>query len=100
VTKKVWYRATAGSRIEDRGTLTVAGGTIEFVGKKGTVSGRVQSAAIKPVGFNNWVQVKYQDAEGSKDAYFVVSAMLGWSGILGANKQLAEALQAEAGNAA
>jgi hypothetical protein len=96
MTKKVWYRSTEGSKIEDRGTLTVGGGTIEFAGKKGSVSGTIRAVRIRPTGFTNWVHVTYDDGSGGeRDAYFVSSALLGWSGVLGANKKLKAAIEAE-----
>lgn len=99
MTKKVWYRSSIGTKIEDKGALTVANGAIDFTGKKGTVSGRIQSAKTRSVGFSNWIQVHYQADGEVKEAYFLISAMLGWGGILGANKQLTQALQAEAASA-
>lgn len=95
MTKKVWYRSSEGTKIEDRGTLTVGGGTIEFAGKKGGVSGTIRTVRIRPTGFTNWVHVTYEDGGEERDAYFVGSAMLGWSGVLGANKKLKEAIEAE-----
>jgi hypothetical protein len=97
-TKKVWYRSSEGSKIEDRGKLTVGEGRIEFAGKKGSVSGQIQSAKTRPMGFKNWIHVSYRadGAAEASDAYFLVSDMLGWGGALGGNKQLTEALQAEA----
>jgi hypothetical protein len=95
MTKKVWYRSSEGSKIEDRGTLTIADGTIEFAGKKGSASGPIRAARKRPSGFTNWVLIQYE-AEGElRDAYFVCSQMLGWVGILGANRQLLEAAEAE-----
>lgn len=95
MTKKVWYRSTLGTKIEDKGTLTVANGAIDFAGKKGTASGPIRSVRMRPNGFTNWVHAQYE-AEGElRDAYFVCSALLGWGGVLGANKQLAEAMKAE-----
>jgi hypothetical protein len=98
MTKKVWYRSSEGSKIEDRGTLTVGDGRIEFEGKKGSAAGRIQTAKTRPMGFKNWIHVTYEpDGEGgTRDAYFLVSDLLGWGGALGGNKQLTEALQAEA----
>jgi hypothetical protein len=93
--KKVWYRSSEGTKIEDRGTLTVGDGAIDFAGKKGTASGPVRSVRIRPTGFTNWVHTQYEADGELRDAYFVSSALLGWSGILGANKRLAEAIEAE-----
>jgi hypothetical protein len=95
MTKKVWYRSTEGSKIEDRGTLTIGGGTIEFAGRKGSAGGTIRAVRTRPTGFTNWVHVTYEDGGGQHDAYFVSSALLGWSGMLGANKKLKEAIEAE-----
>ncbi len=94
--KNVWYRSTPGSRIEDRGTVTVEGATFTFAGKKGTVAGRVLSAGTRPAGFNNWVKATYEADGGQGDAFFLVKDMLGWAGMLGGNKELREALEAAA----
>lgn len=94
MTKKVWYRSSEGSKIEDRGTLTVADGSIDFAGKKGSASGPIRSVRIRPTGFTNWVHAQYEADGELRDAYFVCSAMLGWGGILGANKKLAAAMEA------
>ncbi|HWB69758.1 MAG TPA: hypothetical protein VG518_07255 [Solirubrobacterales bacterium] len=98
MTEKVWYRSSEGSTIQDRGTLTVGEGRIEFAGKKGKVSGRIRSAKKRPMGFKNWIHVSYEAADTGEahDAYFLVSGMLGWGGVLGGNGKLTEALQAEA----
>jgi hypothetical protein len=96
ITRKVWYRSSEGSKIEDRGTLTVGDGGFRFEGKKGTVAAPVSAARIRPVGFQNWVHVSYEAEGESRDAYFICSQMLGWVGVLGANKKLAEALGAKA----
>jgi hypothetical protein len=94
--KNVWYRSTPGSRIEDRGTVTVENGTLSFAGKKGTVSGRVRSAETRSVGFSNWVRAHYEADGETREAYFLVKDLLGWSGMLGGNRELKEALQAAA----
>lgn len=95
MTEKVWYRSTEGSGIEDRGTLTVGGGAIEFAGRKGTVGGPLRAVRTRPHGFTNWVVVTYEDRGERRDAYFVCSQLLGWIGILGANKKLQAAVEAE-----
>ena len=94
VTKNVWYRSSVGTGIEDRGTVTLYDGTFAFTGKKQTVSGRVRSAQRRPMGFKSWVHVSYDAAGEARDAYFLVKDMLGWAGMLGANRQLLEAFQA------
>ncbi len=94
--KNVWYRSTPGSRIEDRGTVTVEGATFTFAGKKGTVAGRVLQAGTRSAGFNNWVKATYEADGGQGDAFFLVKDMLGWAGMLGGNKELREALEAAA----
>jgi len=96
MTKNVWYRSTPGSRIEDRGTVTVEGGTLTFAGRKGTVTGRVLSAGNRSVGFSNWVKATYESDGRQGEAFFLVKDMLGWSGMLGGNKELREALEAAA----
>ncbi len=93
--KKVWYRSSEGSKIEDRGTLAIADGAIEFAGRKGTVSGPIRAARKRPSGFTNWVLVQYEADGELRDAYFVCSQMLGWVGVLGANKRLLEAAEAD-----
>ena len=57
ITKNVWYRASVGSTIEDRGTVTVQDGTFEFTGKKQAISGRIRSVERRPMGFKTWVHV-------------------------------------------
>jgi hypothetical protein len=96
VQKNVWYRSTPGSRIEDRGTVTVDGGTFSFAGKKGTVAGRVLAAGTRSAGFNNWVKATYEADGGQGEAFFLVKDLLGWAGMLGGNKELREALEAAA----
>jgi hypothetical protein len=97
MTKNVWYRGDLeGSRPQDRGKVTVEGGAISFAGKKGTFSGSVQSADRRPYAFKNWVHVSYEADGGPRDAYFLCSDLLGWAGMLGANKALTEELQAAA----
>jgi hypothetical protein len=96
MTKNVWYRSTPGSRIEDRGSVTVEGGTFSFTGKKGTVAGRVLQAGTRSAGFNNWVKATYQADSGTREAFFLVKDMLGWAGMLGGNRELREALEAAA----
>ena len=68
MTKNVWYRSTQGTRIEDRGTVTVENGTFSFAGKKGSVSGRVVSAGTRSVGFSNWVQAIYEADGETREA--------------------------------
>jgi hypothetical protein len=94
VQKNVWYRSTPGSRIEDRGTVTVEGATFSFAGRKGTVAGRVLWAGTRSAGFNNWVKATYEADGQSHDAFFLVKDYLGWAGMLGGNKELREALEA------
>jgi len=96
VTKNVWYRSTPGSRIEDRGTVTVEGGTLNFAGKKGTVAGRVLAAGTRSAGFNNWIKATYETEGDTREAFFLVKDILGWGGMLGGNKELREALEAAA----
>jgi len=96
VQKNVWYRSTPGSRIEDRGTVTVENGAFSFAGRKGTVAGRVLWAGTRSAGFNNWVKVTYEADGGQGDAFFLVKDLLGWAGMLGGNKELREALEAAA----
>jgi len=96
VTKNVWYRSTPGSRIEDRGTITVEGGNLSFAGKKGTVAGRVLAAATRSAGFNNWIKATYESESQIREAFFLVKDLLGWGGMLGGNKELREALEAAA----
>jgi hypothetical protein len=94
---KVWYRSSAGVGIpvyQDRGTLNVEKGTIRFVGKKESVSGRVRSVDRKQLGINRWVHVQYGTNGETRDAYFMDSGLLGWSGVLGGNKRLAKELAA------
>lgn len=95
MTNKVWYRSSEGSKIEDRGTLTIADGAIQFAGKKGTAAGPIRAARKRPSGFTNWVLIQYEADGELRDAYFVCSQMLGWVGIFGANKKLLEAAEAE-----
>lgn len=94
--KNVWYRSTPGSRIEDRGTVTVERGTFSFAGRKGTVAGSVLWAGTRSAGFNNWVKAAYEADGQSRDAFFLVKDLLGWGGMLGGNKELREALEAAA----
>ncbi len=96
MTKNVWYRSTPGSRIEDRGTVTVEGGAFTFAGKKGKVAGRVLQAGTRSAGFNNWVKATYEADGQSRDAFFLVKDLLGWGGMLGGNKELREALEGAA----
>jgi hypothetical protein len=96
VQKNVWYRSTPGSRIEDRGTLTVEGATFSFAGKKGTVEGRVLQAGTRSFGFNNWVKATYEADGQTREAFFLVKDLLGWGGMLGGNKELREALETAA----
>lgn len=96
MTKRVWYRSTEGGGIEDRGSLTVGGGAIEFSGKKETiVAGPVRAVRSRPHGFTDWVVVTYEEDGERRDAYFVCSRLLGWAGILGANRKLQAAVEAE-----
>lgn len=95
MTERVWFRSTEGSKIEDRGTLTIAEGAFRFEGRKGTASGPIRSARKRPVGFTNWVLIQYDEDGEQRDAYFVCSRLLGWIGILGANRRLLEAAEAE-----
>jgi hypothetical protein len=94
MTKNVWYRSTPGSRIEDRGTVTVEGGNLTFTGKKGTVSGRVLAAGTRSAGFNNWIKATYESDGQTGEAFFLIKDLLGWGGMLGGNKELREALEA------
>ena len=96
MTKNVWYRSTPGSRIEDRGTVTVEGAAFSFAGRKGTVAGRVLSAGTRSAGFSNWVKAAYEADGGTLEAFFLVKDMLGWAGMLGGNRELREALEAAA----
>jgi hypothetical protein len=96
MTKNVWYRSTPGSRIEDRGTVTVEGGTLSFAGKKVSVAGRVLAAGTRSAGFSNWVKATYDAGGETGEAFFLVKDMLGWGGMLGGNKELREALEAAA----
>jgi len=96
MTKNVWYRSTPGSRIEDRGTVTVEGGDFRFAGKKGTVAGRVLAAGTRSAGFNNWIKATYEADGQTQEAFFLVKDLLGWGGMLGGNKELREALEAAA----
>jgi hypothetical protein len=96
MTKNVWYRSTPGSRIEDRGTVTVEGGSLTFAGKKGTVAGRVLQAGTRSAGFSNWVKATYEADGAQGDAFFLVRDLLGWGGLIGGNKELREALEAAA----
>jgi hypothetical protein len=93
VEKNVWYRSTPGSRIEDRGTVTVDGGTFTFSGKKGNVTGRVLAAGTRPAGFNNWVKATYEAEGETREAFFLIKDLLGWGGMLGGNRELREALE-------
>lgn len=93
MTKNVWYRSTPGSRIEDRGTVTVEGGTFSFAGRKGNVTGRVLAAGTRPAGFNNWVKATYETEGETREAFFLIKDLLGWGGMLGGNRQLREALE-------
>lgn len=95
MTRKVWYRSTQGSKIEDRGTLTVGDGRIEFAGRKGSAAGPVLAVRTRPHGFTNWVHVTYEEGGERRDAYFVCSQLLGWVGVLGANAKLREAIESE-----
>jgi hypothetical protein len=95
MTKKVWYRSKEGSKIEDRGTVTIADGRIEFAGRKGTIGGPIRAARKRPSGFTNWVLVQYESDGELRDAYLVCSQLLGWVGVLGANKELLAAAEAE-----
>ena len=94
MTKRVWYRSSEGSKIEDRGTLTLGDGEVRFDGRKGSAGGRVLAVRTRPTGFTNWVHVTYEDGGEQRDAYFVCSQLLGWVGIFGANKKLKEAIEA------
>jgi hypothetical protein len=96
MTKNVWYRSTPGSRIEDRGAVTVEGGNVSFVGKKGTTGGRVLAAGTRSAGFNNWIKATYESEGQTREAFFLVKDLLGWGGMLGGNKELREALEAAA----
>jgi hypothetical protein len=97
MTKNVWYRSTPGSRIEDRGTVTVEGGNLNFAGKKGTIAGRVLASGTRSAGFNNWIKATYESGGQTREAFFLVKDLLGWGGMLGGNKELREALEAAAG---
>jgi hypothetical protein len=96
MTKNVWYRSTPGSRIEDRGTVTVEGGSFSFEGRKGSVSGRVLAAGTRSAGFSNWIKATYETGGDTRDAFFLVKDLLGWGGMLGGNKELREAFEAAA----
>jgi len=96
MTKNVWYRSTPGNVIEDRGTVTVEGGTLSFAGKKWSVNGRVTSAAMRSVGFKNWIKATYEADGETQEAFFLIKDLLGWGGLLGGNKELREALEAAA----
>jgi hypothetical protein len=96
MTKNVWYRSTPGNVIEDRGPVTVEGGTLSFNGKKGTVTGRVLTAETRSVGFKNWIKATYEAEGETREAFFLVKDLLGWGGMLGGNRELREALEAAA----
>jgi hypothetical protein len=93
VQKNVWFRSTPGSRIEDRGTVTVERGTFSFAGRKGTVAGRVLWAGTRSAGFNNWVKATYEAEGETREAFFLIKDLLGWGGMLGGNRELREALE-------
>jgi hypothetical protein len=91
----VWYRSSAGLSIpayQDSGTLTIEEGTISFIGKKQSVSGRVRSVGRTQMGMNRWVHVQYEAEGETRDAYFIDSGLVGWAGVFGGNKRLAEEL--------
>jgi hypothetical protein len=103
MTKGVWYRSSAGVGIpayEDRGELAIEQGTIKFAGKKQSVSGRIRSVGRQQMGMNRWVHVRYENDGKTRDSYFMDSGLLGWAGILGGNKRLAEKLEASSPPAA
>ena len=94
-TTRVWYRSSAGwfsiPAFERRGSLTIENGTIWFAGKEQGFSGRIRSVARKRMGMNRWVHVRYETDGEVRDAYFLDSGLLGWAGVLGGNRRLAEA---------
>jgi hypothetical protein len=95
MTEKVWYRSKEGSWIEDRGKISVGEGGFRFDGRKAVITGVVEAAKKRPMGFQDWVHVTYQGGGESRDAYFLCSGLLGWSGALGGNEKLTAALRRE-----
>ena len=94
--ESVWYRGSPGTGIpayEDKGTLDIADGTMSFAGKKQSASGRIRSVDREQMGTNRWIHVQYEAEGGLRDAYFMNSGLLGWAGMLGGNKRLAEELK-------
>jgi len=103
LTKSVWYRSSSGVGVpayEDRGELTIEQGTIRFAGKKRSVLGRIRSVGRQQMGTNRWVHVRYESDGETRDSYFMDSGLLGWAGVLGGNRRLAEELEASSPPAA
>jgi hypothetical protein len=85
--------------MEDRGTLAISPGRLVFHGPKKSldITG-ISEVSAKRHGrdiVNRWITVTYEDG---RTAMFVDGRLLGWSGLLGGNKRLLQAIeQAAAG---
>lgn len=80
--------------MEDRGSLVISPGKLVFQGRQKTVEiTNITDVSAKRAGrdfVNRWITVTYGDGQ---TAMFVDGRMLGWSGILGGNKRLREAIE-------
>jgi hypothetical protein len=102
----VWFRSkpvgnteVTMKAMEDRGTLTISPGKLVFDGaKKNLEITDIADISAKRHGrdiVNRWITVIYGDGQ---TAMFVDGRLLGWSGLLGGNKRLLNAIeQATAG---
>ncbi len=99
--RKVWYRSrpVGGTEVtmkamEDRGSLTVSQGRLDFRGAKSTLDiTNIRQISAKRAGrdiVNRWITVAYGD---DQIAMFVDGRLLGWSGVLGGNKRLLRAIE-------
>jgi hypothetical protein len=104
--KGVWFRSRpVGNRevtmkaMEARGTLAISPGKLVFHSPKTNldITG-ISDVSAQRHGrdiINRWITVTYEDG---RSAMFVDGRLLGWSGLLGGNKRLLEAIeQAAAG---
>lgn len=97
---KVWYLSKENKvsdlklcAWQDSGTLTVGEDSLEFAGKKETVTiTDIQKITFGKQGrdfINNWVRIEYQN--GHK-AFFADGSLLGYGGILGGTKKIFNAV--------
>ncbi len=80
--------------MHDRGALTVHDGSLEFIGKKGTVIvDRIERISFGKQGrdfVNNWVKIDY--ANGQK-AFFADGSFFGWGGFFGGTRAMLRAVE-------